>query len=155
MSTVKANSFLDGAGGNTATINGITPALASQAEAEAGTDNTKLMTPLRASQAIAALAPAPTTTEVLDATAGATAGGVGTYVFARNSGTVTVAFGGTVAGSALTPVNIGVSGTSSTSIVISTTTAQTGTWRCMGYSLYANNGADPDSFGVTLWLRIS
>lgn len=50
MSTVRANIFLDGAGGNTATINGITPALASQAEAEAGTDNTKLMTPLRVSQ---------------------------------------------------------------------------------------------------------
>lgn len=52
MSTVRANTFLDGAGGNTATINGITPALASQAEAEAGTDNTKLMTPLRVEQAI-------------------------------------------------------------------------------------------------------
>jgi len=50
MSTIKANAILDSAGGNTATINGITPALASQAEAEAGTDNTKLMTPLRARQ---------------------------------------------------------------------------------------------------------
>lgn len=50
-STVRANTFLDGAGGNTATINGITPALASQAEAEAGTDNTKLMTPLRVKDA--------------------------------------------------------------------------------------------------------
>ena len=35
-----------------ATINGITQAIATQAEAEAGTDNTKLMTPLRTEQSI-------------------------------------------------------------------------------------------------------
>lgn len=50
MSTVKANAFVDGAGGNTATVNGITVALASQAQAEAGTDNTTQMTPLRTEQ---------------------------------------------------------------------------------------------------------
>lgn len=54
MSTIKANAILDSAGGNTATINGITPALASQAEAQAGTNNTKLMTPLRVEEAILA-----------------------------------------------------------------------------------------------------
>lgn len=54
MSTVRANTFLDGSGGNGATINGITPALASQAEAEAGSNNTKLMTPLRVAQALLA-----------------------------------------------------------------------------------------------------
>ena len=52
MSTVKANFFLDSAGGNTAQINGITPALSSQAQAEAGTDNTTQMTPLRVVDAI-------------------------------------------------------------------------------------------------------
>ncbi len=52
--TVRTNAILDAAGGNTATINGITPALATQAEAEAGTDNTKLMTPLRTDQAVLA-----------------------------------------------------------------------------------------------------
>lgn len=52
MSTIRANAFLDNSGGNTATINGITPALASQAQAEAGTDNTTLVTPLRVDQAI-------------------------------------------------------------------------------------------------------
>lgn len=52
MSTVKANYFLDASGGNTAQINGITPVLSSQAQAEAGTDNTTLMTPLRSKQAI-------------------------------------------------------------------------------------------------------
>lgn len=50
FTTVRTNTILDAAGGNTATINGIAPALASQAEAEAGTDNTKLMTPLRVEQ---------------------------------------------------------------------------------------------------------
>ena len=55
MSTVKANFILDSAGGNTAQINGSTPALSSQAQAEAGTDNTTLMTPLRVAQSIATL----------------------------------------------------------------------------------------------------
>ena len=52
MSTIRANAILDGAGGNTATINGITPALATQAQATAGSDNTTLMTPLRVKQAM-------------------------------------------------------------------------------------------------------
>jgi hypothetical protein len=52
MSTIRANTILDAAGGNTVTVNGITPALATQAEAEAGTDNAKLMTPLRVKQAV-------------------------------------------------------------------------------------------------------
>lgn len=56
MSTIRANNFLDAAGGNTAMINGVTPALATQAEAEAGTNNTKLMTPLSVAQAVAAQA---------------------------------------------------------------------------------------------------
>lgn len=63
MSTIRANAIIDAAGGNTATINGKSPLgtsdLATQAEAQAGTDNTKVMTPLRAAQAIAALAPIP------------------------------------------------------------------------------------------------
>lgn len=41
----------------TGTINGVTMALASQAQAQAGTSNTTLMTPLRTAEAIAALAP--------------------------------------------------------------------------------------------------
>lgn len=54
--TVRANAILDAAGGNTATINGKLPLgasdIATQAEAQAGTDNTKLMTPLRTGEAI-------------------------------------------------------------------------------------------------------
>lgn len=51
MSTLRADTIIDSGGGNNATINGVTVALASQAEAEAGTNNTKLMTPLRVAQA--------------------------------------------------------------------------------------------------------
>lgn len=51
MSTMRVDNILSSGGGNNATINGITPAFASQAEAEAGTDNTKIMTPLRVAQA--------------------------------------------------------------------------------------------------------
>ncbi len=59
MSTVKANAFVDGAGGNTATINGVTVALSSQAQAEAGTDNATQMTPLRVRNALNASGSAP------------------------------------------------------------------------------------------------
>jgi hypothetical protein len=52
--TAFLNAIVDAAGGNTATINGVTPALSSQVQAEAGTDNTTQMTPLRVAEAIAA-----------------------------------------------------------------------------------------------------
>lgn len=51
MSTLRVNGIVDGVGGNTATVNGKLPLgtsdLATQLEAQAGTDNTKVMTPLR------------------------------------------------------------------------------------------------------------
>jgi hypothetical protein len=47
----------DGVSGNPT----IAAVVASQAEAQAGTDNTKLMTPLRVAEAVAALAPSPNT----------------------------------------------------------------------------------------------
>jgi hypothetical protein len=72
MSTIKANAYLDSAGGNTATVNGITVALSSQAQAQAGTDNTTLMTPLRASDAITALANGMTLLGTLTTTSGST-----------------------------------------------------------------------------------
>jgi hypothetical protein len=60
MSTIRANTIVDTAGGNTVQINGITPALSSQAQAEAGTDNTTQMTPLRVRNALNATGSAPT-----------------------------------------------------------------------------------------------
>lgn len=129
-------------------------ALASQAQAEAGTDNTTLMTPLRAAQAIAALVPDPTTDQILTATAGATAGAIGTYGFFYSSNTASVAFGSTVAGSTLQPAGIKTAG--SAADVAKSGATQAGTWRCMGYSYYLLvSGVDPDWFGATLWLRIS
>lgn len=54
FSSVRSNTFVDAAGGNTATVNGVTIALASNAQAEAGTDNATLMTPLLTKAAVAA-----------------------------------------------------------------------------------------------------
>lgn len=58
-STLKVNTIVDSEGGNTVSINGMTPEMASQSEAQTGTNNTKLMTPLRTKQAIDALSPPP------------------------------------------------------------------------------------------------
>ena len=144
MSTIKANTIIDAAGGNTATINGITPALASQAQAEAGTDNTTQMTPLRTSQAV--------TAQVATVTAGLAAGDVGTYMYAYPNNTTNYATGATIAGSLLLPGGSftydATSGNASTQTLGS---AQAGTWRCMGNRVFAGSG----QYTITLWLRIS
>jgi hypothetical protein len=148
--TVLLGGILGAAGGNTATINGITPALSSQAQAEAGTDNTTQMTPLRVSQAITAL--------IGTATAGLAYGAVGTYAFLRYYGSPLAVGGSTVSGSTLlggstygsaTPLtndnattNLGISAGGS---------PLSGTWRCMGRAAAA--GANVNNF--TAWLRIS
>ena len=138
--TITGNSSLtvtngDGVSGNPT----LAPILASQAEAEAGTDANKLMTPLQVSQAITVLA-VPTTTQVLTATAGLTAGGVGTYAFCAQ-GTANFTFGGTYAGSSLFPASVAANATSST-------TALTGTWRSLGF-----NNSSASRF--TVYVRIS
>ena len=144
MSTIKANAYLDAAGGNTATINGITPAFSSQAQAIAGTDNTTMMTPLRVSQAI--------TAQVLAATAGAAAGAVGTYMFAYPPAGTDYATGATIAGSLLLPGgSFTYDATSGNASTQSFGPAQTGTWRCMGNRVFAGSGQST----ITLWLRIS
>jgi hypothetical protein len=120
-------------------------ALASQAQAEAGTDNTTLMTPLRTAEAI-------TTTKVLNATAGATAGAVGSYAFiARNSLNASIVAGTTYAGSGF--VFAGVSGANSynyNTALNAGGTTPSGTWLAMGS---ATLGSDPSR--GTLFLRIS
>ena len=150
--TITGNSSLtvtngDGVAGNPT----LAPILASQAEAEAGTDTNKLMTPLRAAQAIAALT---TTAVVLAATASASAGAVGTYMFGLPNNSTTYAFGATIAGSALLPsgsfYNDATSGSSRANVSGS---AQSGTWMCMG-TRNASSGGDIAS-SITLWLRIS
>jgi len=169
--------------------------LASQVEAETGTDNTKLMTPLRVKQAvddrvstdsdlvgvdptllttrgtiataIAAIPTpsAPTTAEVLSATAGGLSGAVGTEIVAWNGSATDIAINGTIAGSSLY-YNVNVTALNPFSTLLqapafSTITASnglplTGTWRartaCPGkYQDVDNNRI----FIPTLWLRIS
>jgi hypothetical protein len=101
----------------------------------------------------------PTTSEVLTATAGATAGAVGSYAFlATSNDTTTVNFGDTIAGSSLLPA--GVRATSADpsrltdSVVVTAGSAPAGTWRCVGYKPpRAENNAD--SRQSSLFLRIS
>ena len=94
-----------------------------------------------------------TTSQVLAATAGASAGAVGTYMMARlNNGAAwpfTINTGDTAAGSALRPTSVLSSGgTFSLSI---SSSALTGTWRCMSYTYYGTGSVD----AVGLWLRIA
>ncbi len=118
--------------------------LASQAQAQAGTDNTTLMTPLRVADAL--------TAQVGTATANLAAGAVGTYMYAVPNNATVYATGATIAGSLLLPVNSLIyDATSGSATACTTGTAQSGTWRCMGYR--GNNQGNTNS--ATLWLRIS
>jgi hypothetical protein len=116
-------------------------ALASQAEAETGTDNTKVMTPLRVAQSIAVnTAGGYTDAQARAAQAGHALGGVGSYAFLRH-GSTGYAAGSTVAGSSLSYTNAGGDFGGGT---------PSGTWRLMGVT--TNDGATTLS---SVWLRIS
>jgi hypothetical protein len=126
----------------------VAASIATQAEAEAGTDNAKLMTPLRVAQAVAL--------SVGTGTAGLASGSVGSYVFARRSvSTNTFTFGATVAGSGLFPVGLHVfdSGTTGNMSGASQGSALSGTWRAMGQ--VADAGLNSAYIPASLWLRIS
>lgn len=88
-------------------------------------------------QSTAPTAAAPTTAQVLSATAGASAGAVGTYAMLTTTSAVN--FGSTLAGSSLVPTDAQNSSSGS---------AQSGTWRCMGKAAGSNT-----IVGVTVWLR--
>ena len=96
-----------------------------------------------------------TTTQVLNATAGASAGAVGTYAFLGDTNSTGYAFGDTAAGSTLRYAGLRA-GSSFENAIPSAGTfgggtgGPTGTWRCMG-----NGNAGTGSFRATLWLRIS
>ncbi len=93
---------------------------------------------------------APTTAQVLTATAGASVGAVGTYAtcYHTGGGGVTVNPGATVAGSALRYAGNGGFPVS--------VAGPTGTWRCMGYISSAAAGCCSTIYSnTTLWLRIS
>lgn len=85
---------------------------------------------------------APTTAQVLSATAGATGGAVGTYILGWESAGATYNINATLAGSSIyyssVDTDLGRTGPSS------------GTWRCMGQA-----NANSTQSRVTVWLRIS
>jgi hypothetical protein len=98
-------------------------ALASQAQAEAGTDNTTLMTPLRTAQATAQAIDA----QVGSAIAGIAAGAVGSALWGTFASTALLTYGTSVAGSSLKAGSVTPGGADSEPGV------QAGTWRYLGY----------------------
>lgn len=99
---------------------------------------------------------AVTTTAVLNATAGASLGAVGTYAFLGETTSTTTTAGSTRAGSSLMYAGllstIPFSGTAvAANNFIGNGGTPAGTWRAMGRCNYG----DPDAYGATLWLRIS
>ena len=114
----------------------INPVIASQAEAEAGTNNNKLVTPLRVAEAITALTPTP------DVGAGIGALGtdvVGSLVFAEATSGGPYVLGDTISGGNLA--------TASASLDDPSAPTLTGTWTCLGYS----SGSGPSA--ATLWKK--
>lgn len=103
----------------------------------------------RATQALNTANSAVTSTNAGTASAGIGAGAVGSYVYAIGPSN-TVAFGGTTAGSTISPTsifdrNISIRGWEA----YTRATTLSGTWRCMGYHVSAEMN------GITLWLRIA
>ena len=103
-------------------------------------------------------ATAPTTAQVLNATAGAGAGGVGTYAFLGDASDGNTAAGGTKAGSSLRYAGAVRSGNNTWNYLNNpapgtlASGTPSGTWRCMGYNYTSSYDG---YFGLTLWLRIS
>jgi len=110
----------------------------------AGVDPTLLTTRGTIATAIAAIpAPsAPTTSQVLTATAGASVGEIGTYALLKSVGYGDESPGETAAGSGLRYATAAGTITSPT---------PSGTWRCMGF--VDISGANPDD--TTVFLRIA
>jgi hypothetical protein len=129
----------------------VAASIATQAEAEAGTDNAKLMTPLRVAQAVAVAVGA--------GTAGLAYGAVGSYAWLVRDGLQVVA-GSTYAGSVLKPGGVYANpafaddsvGAANASALAKGSGTLAGTWRAMGSVTYLST----TSFARgTLFLRIS
>lgn len=138
-------------------------ALASQAEAEAGTDNTKVMTPLRVIQSIAANTPeAYTDAQARAAQAGHAAGGVGSYAFMRYTATtgnntqISLEMNSTVAGSLLRYSGADVDANSNEVVnIVDSGVIPVGTWRLMGHFFYGiSSSVRNQGPRYSLWLRI-
>lgn len=127
---------------------------------QAGTGTVEsLVSPAKIKAAINALA-GVSTSAVLTATAGATAGAVGTYALLGVAANSSSNYGDTRAGSGLYPAGFR-SETAFTASGFSVSSAgqnsvRAGTWRCMGVLVSNASGFEtPARFGATLWLRIS
>jgi hypothetical protein len=116
---------------------------------------------------ISATAAAPTTAQVLSATAGASVGDVGSYAFLGEVNNATTNPGGTRAGSSLRFANVLRLSTESTASEVNWSNsanlnAETrggsgtpaGTWRAMGFN-FCFSQTQFHLRGATLWLRIS
>lgn len=137
----------DGVSGNP-TVAAVT---ASQAEAEAGADGTKLMTPLRVAQAITARSPAPTAAEVGSATADLSAGAVGTYaILLAQNDSFEFSRGSNYAGSNFYYMHFNQLDGGAT-LRGFTITTPSGTWKALASS---TNGGDRNTNGA-LFLRVS
>jgi hypothetical protein len=122
--------------------------IASQAEAEAGTNNTNLMTPLRVEQAINVI---DDSALVSTGMAGLAVGSIGTYAYLGSAADGTITAGAAYAGSDLRFAGHAAESnfTDNTASAISAT-APSGTWRAMGSQV---NSATRQA--ITLYLRIS
>jgi hypothetical protein len=141
---------------NLSSTGGLT-AISTQAQAEAGTVNTVVMTPLRVAQAISAQVPAPTAAQVGAATADLGAGSVGTYAFLYKAATGSQSLGSTLAGSGLRTSGVKddqATSSVSTRVEDSEGSTRSGTWKCMGH-VSDPGPSDREYRTVTLWLRIS
>ena len=104
-----------------------------------------------------------TTSQVLNAAAGASAGGVGTYVLAivsyvEGSYGGDTEFWGLRAGDQLMPTSAAQTvsiGNLLWSLNLQSASKLTGTWRCMGYFDFEYHISPSYARGATLWLRIA
>jgi hypothetical protein len=102
---------------------------------------------------------APTTAQVLTATAGATAGDIGTYAFLGQNDTTNRTFGNTVSGSILYSASInGIrwcsGGYTEARNTGNGSTQRSGTWRLMGNARVFDAGCSTQ-YPASLYLRIS
>lgn len=120
---------------NATNVTGTTTASIQTSALASGTANSTTF--LRGDRTWATVSSTPTTADVLNATAGASVGAVGTYMLGRN------ATGGPTPGTTIAGSNLSYAATSGGSLVI-----PSGTWRCMG----TTNGVTGE---ITVYLRIS